>query len=107
MANSITPSPLLASTFVDVTSRYISSKVIYYGDEHLVTFETYKRQPSVFSKNDKYYLITQASEHRPDLVSQLAYGVPSFWWRILEANNMKDISDFKKGTTVRIPESLF
>lgn len=107
MANTITQSPLLASTFVDVTSRYASSKVVYYGDDHLVTFETYKRQSPVFSKNDKFYLITQASQYRPDLVSQLAYGIPSFWWRILEANNMKDISDFKLGTTIRIPESLF
>lgn len=107
MANSITPSPLLASTFVDVTSRYASSKVIYYGDDHLVTFETYKRASPVFSKNDKFYLITQATQYRPDLVSQLAYGVPSFWWRIMEANSMKDISDFSLGTTIRIPESLF
>lgn len=107
MANSNTPSPLLASTFVDVTSRYASSEVIYYGDDHLITFKSYKRRPPTFSKNDKFYLITQATQYRPDLVSQLAYGVTSFWWRILEANNMKDISDFKLGKTIRVPESLF
>ena len=107
MANKIVKSPLLATTFVDVTSRYTSSKVIYYGDNHIVTFETYKRSSPVFSKNDKFYLITQATQYRPDLVSKLAYGIPSFWWRIMEANALKDISDFKAGVTIRIPESLF
>jgi hypothetical protein len=107
MANSLTLSPLVASNFVDITSRYTTSKVYYYGDDHIVTFETYKRDTPAFSKNDKFYLITQATEFRPDLVSQAAYGVPSFWWRIMEANQMMDISQFKRGATVRIPESLF
>ena len=107
MANKISKSRLSANAFVDVTSRYSTSKVIYYGDENIVTFESYKRSSPVYSKTDKFYLITQATQHRPDLVSQLAYGVPSFWWRIMEANSMKDISDFKSGVTIRIPESLF
>lgn len=107
MANKNVRAPLVASTFVDVTSRYSTSKVIYYGDSNKVTFETYKRTRPVLSKNDKYYLITQATQYRPDLVSNLAYGVTSFWWRIMEANSIKDISDFRSGVTIRIPESLF
>jgi hypothetical protein len=107
MANKIQFSNLTATTFVDVTSRYADSRVAYYGDDHIVTFATYKRKKPFFSKNDKFYLITQATQYRPDLVSQLAYGVPSFWWRIMEANFIKDISDFKQGVTIRIPESLF
>ena len=107
MANPITYSTLTATSFVDVTSRYANSQVLYYGDNHIVTFATYKRKNPVYSSNDKFYLITQATQHRPDLVSQLAYGVTSFWWKIMEANAMKDISDFKQGVTIRIPESLF
>ena len=107
MANKNVRSTLTPNAFVDVTSRYSTSNVVYYGDDNIVTFETYKRSNPVFSKNDKTYLITQATQFRPDLVSQLAYGLPSFWWRIMEANNMKDISDFKMGITIRIPESLF
>jgi hypothetical protein len=106
MANTISKSPLLATTFVDISSRYASSDVIYYGDDHIVTFETYKRKRPAFTNNDKFYLITQATQYRPDLVSQLAYGITSFWWRIMEANGMKDIFDFKMGVTIRIPESL-
>ncbi len=107
MANKSVRSPLSASSFVDVTSRYSTSRVLYYGDSNIVTFESYKRTSPVFGKTDKFYLINEGSEFRPDLVSQTAYGVPSFWWRIMEANNMKDISEFKSGVTIRIPESLF
>lgn len=107
MANKITVSPLSASAFVDISSRYYASTVLYYGDNNITTFETYKRSRPRFSSTDKVYLIRQDTQYRPDLVSNLAYGVPSFWWRIMEANGMKDISDFKAGTTIRIPESLF
>jgi hypothetical protein len=107
MANRIKRSKIVSSTYVDVTSRYNGSKVIYYGDNNILTFESYKRSRPSFGKTDKYYLITGATEFRPDLVSNSAYGVTSFWWRIMEANGIKDIMDFKAGTTIRIPESLF
>lgn len=107
MPNKITNSPMPSSAYVDVTSRYRGSQVIYYGDNNIVTFKTYKRGNPVFSKTDKFYLINGATEFRPDIVSNLAYGVPSYWWRIMEANGMKDISEFKAGTTIRIPETLF
>ena len=106
MANKIVESNIPPAKFVDFTSRYMSSDVIYYGDNHILTFKTYVRNPPVLSPSDKYYLITQATQYRPDLVSQLAYGFPSYWWRLLEANGMKDISDFVIGTTIRIPSSL-
>lgn len=107
MANKITQSSLSSSSFVDATSRYTGSRVMYYGDKNIVTFESYKRKSPVFSKADKFYLINQSTEFRPDLVSQLAYNLPSYWWKIMEANSMKDISEFKSGITIRIPESIF
>ncbi len=107
MANKITFTNVPASSYVDVTSRYNASDVIYYGDDNIVTFATYKRRRIFLSKTDKFYLITQTTQFRPDLVSNMAYGVPSYWWRIMEANNLKDISDFKAGVTIRVPESVF
>lgn len=107
MPNKLERSRIQSSAYVDVTSRYRGSKVYYYGDNNIITFETYKRRPPVLSKNDKFYLITSSTEYRPDLVADLAYGIPSYWWKIMEANGMKDIMDFKAGTTIRIPESLF
>lgn len=106
MANKITKSPVPVSSFVDFTSRYINSQVINYGDNKQLTLTTYKRGAPALTKSDKYYLITESTQFRPDLVSNLAYGIPSYWWRIMEANGMKDISDFKSGVTIRIPESI-
>ena len=107
MANKIQHARINSAAYVDVTSRYLGSRVLYWGENNVVTLETYKRRPPVLGKTDKFYLITAATQYRPDLVANIAYGISSFWWRIMEANAMKDISDFKSGTTIRIPESLF
>ncbi len=106
MANKISKSPSPSSSFVDFSSRYRKSQVLYYGDNNTVTFESYKREEPVFNKSDKFYLITASTQYRPDLVSQRAYSDPSYWWKIMEANRMKDISEFKQGVTVRIPASI-
>lgn len=88
---------------VDSNSRYANRKIIYYGDKRLLTFETYIRQPYKFNGKEKVMLINKGVEYRPDLVSYDVYGIPDFWWRILEANNMYDIWDFKVGTTIQLP----
>jgi hypothetical protein len=49
-------------------------------------------------------VISKGVEHRPDLVSFDHYGHVDNWWRILEANNIKDIWDFKAGTTIILPD---
>lgn len=105
MANSITLTNLNAIKFVGGTSRYAKSDVIYYSDNNLITFETYKRQASSIKPDDKYMEIKKGFEYRPDLVSQSVYSTPNFWWKLLEANNMKDIFEFKAGRTIRIPSS--
>ena len=73
------------------------------SDNQYLTFTTYKRTPIPESSSDKYGVIPSGHEYRPDKVSQAAYGVPDYWWLILEANNMQDIYDFKAGTNIRIP----
>jgi len=96
-------SPILAKNIVATGSRYIDSKVLYYGDKNFVTFETYKRVPYVKIGDEKVMLITKGVEYRPDLVSFDYYGFSDVWWKILEANGMKDIYDFKAGVTIILP----
>lgn len=104
MANYIEyASNLVPDLYVVPTSRYLNSRVVYYGSQKKMTFNTYKRQEIPESEDDKYMLITAGYEYRPDLVSQKVYFTPDYWWRIMEANNIKDILDFKSGITVRIP----
>lgn len=98
--------PILASNLVSAGSRYLNSSVLYYGDKNFLTFETYKRKPYVKTGNEKVMLITKGVEYRPDLVSYDYYGFSDIWWKILEANGMHDIYDFKAGLTIILPGSI-
>ena len=106
MANKISYPNISAKRFVDFSSRYIKSKVLYYGDNNKVTFETYKRKDIVFSESDKFIQINSSTEYRPDIVSYVAYGIPELWWYVMQANNIKDIYEFKSGITLRIPRNI-
>lgn len=107
MANYIEQTNLTARRFVPISSRYASSGVIYYTENKLLSFKTYKKQTGTTPDlNDKYYVVTPGTEYRPDLVSYSAYGTPDLWWRILEANNIKDIFDFKSGLNIFIPNAV-
>jgi len=92
---------------IDSVSRYQKSRVIYYGDLPKTAFEIYKRVPTTSSSTlDKVTLISAGWEYRPDLVSFDIYGSPDFWWKIMEANNMNDILQFKTGKTIRLPANI-
>lgn len=103
MANYTENTDINALRFVTVSSRYASSNVIYYTENKYLTFPIYKYEPVPLSREDKYFLISPGEEYRPDLVSQLAYGSVDFWWRIMQANQISDIFEFKAGKNIRIP----
>ena len=107
MANIVEPSDLISTRFVLPTSRYASSQVIRYSEQRKLTFEIYKRGEYVDSPKDKYLIITSGIEYRPDLLSYQFYGTVDFWWKILEANGMRDVFDFKTGTNIRLPNNIF
>ena len=103
--NLITQTNIESRQFVTTTSRYLNSKVIYYGENKILTFETYKKKKNYNSSEDKFMVITPGMEYRPDLVSKKAFNTVDFWWKILEFNNMKDIFEFTAGKTIRIPSN--
>lgn len=107
MANYISKTNIDSRRFVPPSSRYLESQILYYTENNLLTFETYKRKDIARSNKDKYAVISPGVEYRPDLVSNQAYGTVDFWWKILEANGMKDIWEFKAGTNIRIPDAFF
>jgi hypothetical protein len=107
MANKIVFTDIKPADFVTNVSRYYSSRVLYYSDERIVTFETYKRKKITPSSRDQVTVVTPGMEYRPDLMSYEKYGVPDFWWKILEANKMKDVAEFKAGVTVILPENIY
>lgn len=93
-------------TIVTPSSRYLKQNLIYYGERRILTFDTYLRQKYVPNGKEKVTVISKGMEYRPDLASYYHYGFPDNWWRILEANNMKDVWEFKAGTTIMLPDQL-
>lgn len=89
--------------FVSPTSRYASSSLIYYGPQRKLTFTIYKKTKSYFAPDDKYYEIEKEMEFRPDKVSYKFFGIPDYWWKIMEMNRMKDILEFRTGRNIRLP----
>jgi hypothetical protein len=106
MSNQITSTTISAQRYVSVGSRYANGTVIYYGPNNIITFTTYKRGSQALSNNDRYAVVTKGVEFRPDLASYQFYGAPDFWWRILEANGMMDVMEFKAGVNIRLPDLL-
>lgn len=106
MANYTEKTKINPKRFVPVSSRYAESDVIYYGENKLLTYSLYKKSTKKMSSKDKYFVVTPGTEYRPDLVSQTAYGTTDFWWKIMEANDIKDIFDFKAGLNIRVPNNL-
>lgn len=107
MANFTEKTKIDPRRFVPVTSRYVDSVVVYYTENKLITFQLYKKKEIPNSKKDKYAVVTAGTQYRPDKISQQAYGTPDFWWKILEANGLKDVYDLKAGLNIRIPDALF
>lgn len=107
MGKIIEPAGVEARQFMSQGSRYLKSTPIYYGEKKIITFDLYNRSEYNKTGNEQVMLITKGVEYRPDLVSYDAYGFVDNWWMILEVNNMKDIWDFKAGTTIILPNRIF
>lgn len=107
MANRSQVANLRNDRFVNSTSRYSNTKIIYYGDQNKITFATYQPAEVPLDPTDRYMVVPAGMEYRPDLVSDAVYGLPDFWWKIMEVNGIKDLFDFKAGTNIRIPGNFF
>jgi len=92
-----------ADKIVTGSSRYATSKVIYYGEERIITFDTYIRKTYIPSGKEKIMKLSKGVEYRPDLVSYDFYGSVDYWWKIMEVNKIKDVYDFKAGLTIFLP----
>lgn len=103
MANEMSYTNYGTKDSVSATSRYAHRLIIHYGSLNKATFAIYKTPSIGPASDDKFYEITKEVEFRPDLVSFRFYGLPDFWWRIMEINKMKDIMEFRAGRNIRLP----
>ena len=104
MTQPIYTSQIPVTQVVSAGSRYVKGRIVYYGEQKFLTFETYVRVPYEEQGTESIMVINKGVEYRPDLVSYEHYGHVDNWWKILEANKMKDIWDFKAGTTIILPD---
>ncbi len=107
MANYYEETKINPRQFVPVTSRYANQTVVYYTERKLLTYKTYKKATYTTSQKDRFMVVNKYYEYRPDLVSFDVYGTPDFWWKVLEANNINDVFNFKAGLNIRLPGSVF
>jgi hypothetical protein len=107
MANYYEETNISPRRFVPVTSRYAEQTVVYYTEKKLLTYNTYKKKNYQPNQKDKFMVVTKRYEYRPDLISYDMYGTPDFWWKIMEANGISDVFNFKTGLNIRLPGSVF
>lgn len=67
--------------------------------------ETIYRRGVRRSDSDQYHIVTDITENRLDIISQMYYNTPNFWWVIAQANasTLFNVFDIPRGTTLRIP----
>ena len=108
LANTITEigkNPV-TNNIVAASSRYANGTLIYWGPLNKITFKTYVKSTQTPSSEDNFIVIKAGMEYRPDKLSQLVYGTPDYWWKIMEYNGMKDILEFKIGTNIVVPKNV-
>lgn len=55
------------------------------------------------TSDDQYYTVTVATANRLDLISNIYYSFPIYWWVIAAANQIIDSFTVPVGTVLRIP----
>lgn len=76
------------------------------------TKDVYLESPNkinIIKDGSVYHTVEASEENRLDIISNIYYGTPTFYWAIAMANNIIDPMIVVKGTILRIPsyESLF
>jgi hypothetical protein len=95
----------------NITSRYDTGFVDYSHKGKTIRSSVGNSIQDNFSQDpSKSYdfqigVIPVGYEHRPDLISNVFYGTPNFWWLILSYNNINDpFEGLNVGDTILIPK---
>lgn len=95
----------------EIISRYDKGFVDYLHKGKTIRSSVGNSLQDLFSTNPKETytfdigIIPVGYEHRPDLISNVFYGTPNFWWLILSYNNINDpFEGLNIGDTILIPK---
>lgn len=84
-------------------SRYKNVRQIQDEDTGKIYHETMNQYFVDDSNEDMSYVVDVETTNRLDLISQIAYTTPKYWWVIAQANYIIDPFDVPYGTVLRIP----
>ena len=95
----------LSPKIYHVTSRY--EKIQTIKDSGIEYHSTNRIRGVKYSASDKYYTVTNMTKNRLDIISNVFYNTPIYWWVIAEANVIFDVfNDVYVGRTLRIPQLM-
>lgn len=86
------------------TSRYKNVRQIQDESTGKIYHETVNQHFIDESNEDVTYVVNVETTNRLDLISQIYYTTPKYWWVIAQANYIIDPFDVPYGTILRIPE---
>lgn len=91
------------------TSRYVPYKTIINIDTGVTYLESYNQFMQKRNLSEVYHVVEPTEEGRLDMISNLYYGSPRFYWLIAEANKIIDPFTVISGTILLIPklESIY
>lgn len=84
-------------------SRYSSLRRLKDTESGKYYHENWIQKFIKVSADDQYYTVTLYEKNRLDIVSNMYYSTPKYWWVIAIANNILDPFDLPIGTNLRIP----
>lgn len=84
-------------------SRYKNVRRIQDESTGKVYHETMNQYLVDESKDDIIFEVNVETENRLDMISQIYYTTPKYWWVIAQANYIIDPFDVPYGTRLRIP----
>lgn len=89
--------------------RYRNLRTIQDEKTNNIHHESWNQQAIKLSDDDQYFTVTNYEKDRLDIISNMYYGTPRFWWVIAIANYLMDPFDVPVGVTLRIPpkENLY
>lgn len=87
-------------------SRYSNLRRLLDEDTGKYFHENWIQKFIKVSSDDQYCTVELYQKDRLDIISNIYYSTPKYWWVIAIANNIIDPFDIPIGTTLRIPPIL-
>lgn len=83
--------------------RYKNSRTLRDEETGKLFHENWTQKFVDYSNQDEYYVVTNVEENRLDIISNMFYNTPRYWWVLALANYIIDPFDIPIGTNIRIP----